>query len=189
MFALCKRFADDLIRQTCADIYFDPSKSAQASTSIVDTSTSKVQLELNKKRHEPIKKTASAASLATLAAAAERQQDSIQYQQFPHSLGVVDLFTTIKKHEVFDFLTNKHMALSTDNQEADLTSAAAADTKKKPKQAQQLYNNNNNNNNHNNNNNNISNHLDMTKSESRVTQSKSKTFLNKIFLSDSSIIK
>ena len=36
--------------------------------------------------------------------------DVILNQKFPASLNVMNIFNTIKKHEKFDFLTNKYMA-------------------------------------------------------------------------------
>lgn len=91
LFTLGKRFAEDLIRQTCSDIYFD--------SSIKNVQTEYVN---NKKNPHPHQQ--------------QQQQQQIQseksllYQKFPQSLGVQDVFNTIKKHEKYDFLTNKYMA-------------------------------------------------------------------------------
>ncbi len=37
---------------------------------------------------------------------------TLQSQSFPEELGVLDIFKTIKKHNTYDFLTNKYMAVN-----------------------------------------------------------------------------
>ena len=87
MFVLCKRFADDLIRQTCADMYLNR-----------DEKSFSISLNKNAKK---------SANNST------ETNDSILNQKFPASLNVMNIFDTIKKHEKFDFLTNKYMAIAT----------------------------------------------------------------------------
>lgn len=85
---MAKRFADDLIRQTCADFYFD---SSSKSFSSEEGSSKKQKIEITKKNIN--------------------DSDTLQYlQKFPHSLGVANIYNTILKHERFDFLTNTYMA-------------------------------------------------------------------------------
>lgn len=57
LFVLTKRFADDLIRQTCADIYFDSSKASKNSKGL-SSGVSKPQNEnsLKKKSESSIKR-------------------------------------------------------------------------------------------------------------------------------------
>lgn len=89
LFTLCKRFADDLVRQTCADIYF------------ANENTNK-----SNKLSKNLKKQSSSAYLLN------ENFDLILSQKFPASLSVVHIYNTIKTHEKFDFLTNKYMANS-----------------------------------------------------------------------------
>ena len=83
MFTVCKRFADDLIRKTCADLYFSKPNS---------------QKLLSKKNN---KKSSCETTDLTLK------------QKFPTNLNVMNIFQTIKNHDKFDFLTNKYMANTT----------------------------------------------------------------------------
>ena len=89
-----KRFAEDLIRETCANIYFDSSKNIKN-----DSIPGKKQTknESNKKEQLP-------------QLAQNQQQDGLDYQKFPQHLSVSDIFNTIHKDKKYDFLTNKNMA-------------------------------------------------------------------------------
>ena len=98
LFALCKRFAEDLIRQTCADIYFDRSKST-AQSKPTESSSKKLNKNENSKTGGTINQPA-------------LSSDGLQYQKFPEVLGVGDIYNTMIKHEKYDFLTNKGMASS-----------------------------------------------------------------------------
>jgi hypothetical protein len=88
---MTRRFADELIRQTCADIYFDSSSKSPSSLPSSEVSTSK------KQKNENLKKDTN-------------ESDALQYQKFPGTIGVKDVFNTILKHERYDFLTNTYMA-------------------------------------------------------------------------------
>lgn len=90
IYAMAKRFADDLIRQTCADFYFEPSPKLFLSEEM----TSKKQ-----QKTEAVKKNTN-------------DGDTLQFQKFPHSLGVSNIYNTIIKHDRFDFLANTYMASS-----------------------------------------------------------------------------
>lgn len=84
IFVLCKRFADDLIRQTCADMYF------------IKPTADKTLITNNK----------------NLKKLANDTTDLVLNQKFPTNLNVLNIFNTIKTHDRFDFLTNKYMANS-----------------------------------------------------------------------------
>jgi hypothetical protein len=88
IYAMAKRFADDLIRQTCSDFYFDPSPKMFSPEEM----TTKKQQKI-----EAVKKNTNDA-------------DTLQFQKFPHSLGVSNIYNTIIKHDRFDFLANTYMA-------------------------------------------------------------------------------
>jgi hypothetical protein len=94
--AIYKRFAEDLIRETCASIYFDSSKNIKRE---YETSSSKkpTKNDLNRK---PLTDPLSTA----------HSQDGLDYQKFPQYLSVTDIFETIQQHQRYDFLTNKNMA-------------------------------------------------------------------------------
>lgn len=99
LLALFKRFADDIIRQTCSDIYFDSSNS----TSTLNKTTSSIDCcaESTSNKRAQISSTNS------------QQQAMIPNndaaQKFPLYLGVKDVYKTLITHDRFDFLTNKYM--------------------------------------------------------------------------------
>ena len=94
LLALFKRFADDIIRQTCSDIYFDSSNSTSTlnkTTSSIDCcaeSTSNKRAQISSNSQQP-------------------NNDAVQ--KFPLYLGVKDVYKTLVTHDRFDFLTNKYM--------------------------------------------------------------------------------
>ncbi len=94
--AVYKRFAEDLIRETCARIYFDCSQNIKTNETLTKKQTKN---ELNKKQTD-----------TSLLTSQNQQQDGLEYQKFPQYLSVTDVFKTIQQHQKFDFLTNKNMA-------------------------------------------------------------------------------
>ena len=114
LFALCKRFAEDLIRQTCADIYFDRSKS---------TAQSKPTENSSKKLNKTENSKTGGANQPVLSS------DGLQYQKFPEVLGVGDIYNTIIKHEKYDFLTNKGMASSEEDESSSSNEIVNSDKK------------------------------------------------------------
>jgi hypothetical protein len=92
IFAMTRRFADELIRQTCADIYFDSPSKSPISLPSLEGSTSKQKQKIENLKKDTI------------------ESDALQYQKFPGTIGVKDVFNTILKHERYDFLTNTYMA-------------------------------------------------------------------------------
>jgi hypothetical protein len=134
LFALCKSFAEQLIRKTCADIYFDSSRadttdSNKKSKLLSNSDTvNKLNQQLegtSKKKNDLLRKASSSSCLLSLALNGSNTnptnmaneyftRDSILYQKFPQTLSVPDIFATINKHEIYDFLTNKYMAFPND---------------------------------------------------------------------------
>lgn len=89
LFALCKRFADDLIRQTCSDLYF--CKNDQNKMNATNLKN------YNKKN-------------LVITPLNGENGDLISSQKFPTNLSVIHIYNTIRAHDRFDFLTNKYMA-------------------------------------------------------------------------------
>ena len=112
LFAVCKRFADDVIRQTCADIYFDPSKSS-ASSLPTQASDVKLKQEVSSGKKQKVENSAKKSNNDTMLNSTSSQQSETQHQKFPQSIGVADVYNTILKHDRFNFLTNKYMAVDT----------------------------------------------------------------------------
>ena len=81
MFFVCKRFPDDLIRRSCAGIYFEPAKSTQET--------------LTRKKND----------------SSPNDQHMILNQSFPCFLSVAQVFATMNNHSIYQFLTNKYMAI------------------------------------------------------------------------------
>lgn len=85
LFVIAKRFSEDLIRNTAADIYFDSSKSVDIKEN--------TQNGTGKQQQTP-----------------KNYQDTLLYQKFPQNINVMDVYKTLIKHDRYDFLTNKFMA-------------------------------------------------------------------------------
>ena len=83
--AACKRFADDLIRQSCSQVFYNAAPSQ---------SVGQVDVKKQSKSDQP-------------QPASSEQMPS---QRFPMELFVSDVYSTIVSHDKYDFLTNKYMA-------------------------------------------------------------------------------
>ena len=83
--AATKRFAEDLIRQTCSHVF---NNSVEPTPSLDLTSKKPAKSDLPP----------------------PAQGDRIQTRKFPMDVYVNDVFSTIASQERYDFLTNKHMA-------------------------------------------------------------------------------
>ncbi len=105
LFAIYKRFAEDIIRDTCANIYFDSSKEISINSKTSEQSQVKKQGKYETKKQLELAKLAQQQQQQLQA-----QENTLQYQKFPQYLSVNDVFKTIKKHDKYDFLTNKYMA-------------------------------------------------------------------------------
>lgn len=89
MLAVCKRFAQDLVRRACADIYF------------VESCTH-VESNANSRRRS---------------VTSSERTTSLGDLKFPASLNVKDIYRTIMRHDRYDFLTNKYMGVYVDDPE------------------------------------------------------------------------
>ena len=116
MFVLSKRFADDLIRQTCADMYFNKNDNRSLALSMSNKIAKKPSVN------------------------STEIQDLISNQTFPANLNVINIFNTIKRHDKFDFLTNKYMATASQTTPTKNTNHSHPDVNLG--QTDQLYNSN-----------------------------------------------
>jgi len=107
LFSLFKRFAEDLIREACSDIYFEPNKPTNESSS--GQQQQQENVNNNTKR---------------VACQQNQGSDNILSHKFPLYLGVKDVYRTILRHDRYDFLTNKYMGVYTDSEEGNDRSRA-----------------------------------------------------------------
>lgn len=108
IFTVCRRFADDLIRQTCADQYFENPELTQTTSGLSNNS--------KKLSTTAATTTATASTTTTPVQNSNSATDLLQYQKFPQHLSVKDVYRTITKHDKYDFLTNKYMGFYDDSQ-------------------------------------------------------------------------
>jgi hypothetical protein len=110
LFAICKRFAEDLVRETCSNIYNGKDLNAHGTTN--KSSKLNDSLQSRKPTRTPNESSKKDANLHKQ----QQQQNShpecaFDAQKFPLYLGVRDIYKTIVHNEKYDFLTNKHMSL------------------------------------------------------------------------------
>lgn len=106
MLAVYKRFAQDLIRRACADIYFV--------SSTPSTSTSSFESNTRRSVNSSEKSTTTSSSITSLGDL-----------KFPASLNVKDIYRTIMRHDRYDFLTNKYMGVYVDNKDVSSSSSSS----------------------------------------------------------------
>lgn len=100
--ALCKRFADDLIRQSCSDVYLTQEQQEACTKKQANDRKSATSLLTRQASSEQLTMSCSSSNALDL--------NANPCQKFPMELNVRDIYNTIVKHEKFDFLTNKYMA-------------------------------------------------------------------------------
>lgn len=99
LLAVYKRFAQDLIRQSCADLYFEPASSHPKA--LVDSSSSSNQQLSSQQQYYDT----------------NRRLVNLGEVKFPARLNVKDVYRTIMRHDRFDFLTNKYMGVYVEENE------------------------------------------------------------------------
>jgi hypothetical protein len=104
LFAVWKRFAEDLIRETCSNIYHGISQN-DSSAHRQSKSSKLAQSRKPTRSNETSKKD-------TRECHKQQQPEwPLDTQRFPLYLGVRDIYNTIVHKEKYDFLTNKYMSL------------------------------------------------------------------------------
>lgn len=108
LLAAFKRFAQDLIRQSCADLFLVPT-------------TQSTDLQQQQQQNENVNSRRILNNQATTIAVSSNQQQrnvALSDQKFPLRLNVKDVYKTIMRHDRYDFLTNKYMGVYVESEKA-----------------------------------------------------------------------
>ena len=125
LFTVCKRFAEDLIRETCADLYTD-----QGQLGFISDKKNENLKKMSK--NDTLKKSGSMTNMTWNSVVIPEQTDSLIHQKFPSYLSVIDVFNTIRRHEKYDFLSNEFMALGKESDTQSRPSTNFHKEKEKP---------------------------------------------------------
>lgn len=107
LLAAFKRFAQDLIRQSCADLFLEPI-------------TQSTDFQQHQQHNENVNSRRTLTNQITIAGSSNQQLRTVALgdQKFPLRLNVKDVYKTIMRHDRYDFLTNKYMGVHVEQETA-----------------------------------------------------------------------